>query len=239
MSRTRILAFALALLIAGSAHAYVVVLKDGSKIFARKKYDVKGANAIIVLENGNITQLPFSQIDVPASDKYNKENVGNVIALDTPQSAVLQAPKTPANEKENLSQFIRERQRESKEKPPTANPAERRAGEAPPVETPDPLVAREADRIFGAQNVTKYQVHPGPRVTFVADGEDAVFNAMSAAARLAADLAGIHKADSLDVEIVSSAGADSGRFRMTSDSVAALVAGAMTPSEYYVRNVIF
>jgi hypothetical protein len=239
MSRNRIIAAIAALLLAACAQAYVVVLKDGSKIFARKKYEVKGANAIIVLENGNITQLPYSQIDVPGSDRYNKENFGNVIALQTPQSSELQAPKEPAKEKENLSEFIRERQKEVRTKPSAASPSERSRAEKPPVEPADELIQREADRIFGSLGIAKYQIHAGPRVTFIADGEDAVFNAMSAAARLAADLAGIHKADSLDVEIVSSTGADSGRFRMTGDGVAALVAGAITPSEYYVQNVIF
>jgi hypothetical protein len=73
-------------LAASSALAYVVKLKDGSLIFARTKYTVKGDKAIITLENGTVTAIKLDQVDVEGSDQYNKENFGNVVAIDTPES---------------------------------------------------------------------------------------------------------------------------------------------------------
>ena len=80
--------FALAALVLASApaFAYVIKLKDGSLIFARTKYTVKGDRAIITLENGTVTAMKLDQIDVQGSEQYNKENFGNVIAIDTPDS---------------------------------------------------------------------------------------------------------------------------------------------------------
>ena len=80
--------FALAALVLASApaFAYVIKLKDGSLIFARTKYTVKGDRAIITLENGTVTAMKLDQIDVDGSEQYNKENFGNVIAIDTPDS---------------------------------------------------------------------------------------------------------------------------------------------------------
>src|SRR5512143_3721574 len=81
--KTRILSVALMSFAIGSAvaFAYNIKLKDGSIIFARSKYEVKGNKAIITLQNGTVTQIDLSTIDVPGTEQYNKENPGNVIAL--------------------------------------------------------------------------------------------------------------------------------------------------------------
>jgi hypothetical protein len=220
------------------AGAWVVVLKDGSKIFAQKKYDVKDANAIIVLENGNITQIPLSQIDVPGSDEYNKENVGNVIALTTPKEQSRTPPPAASSTGSSLSQFIRERRREAKARP-EPDRSEAAAASANRSAGVSALVDREAQRIFAAAGIDRYKMRAGPTAVFVADDEDSVFQAMTAAARLALDLGEQGKVQYLDVEILSSKGETGGKFRMTAVDVADLVAGKVTPSEYFVKNVIF
>src|SRR6516165_6005456 len=85
--RTRVfLGLAALVLAAAPAFAYVIKLKDGSLIFARSKYTVKGDRAIITLENGTVTAMKLEEIDVDGSEQYNKENFGNVVAIDTPDS---------------------------------------------------------------------------------------------------------------------------------------------------------
>jgi len=74
------------------ADAYAVKLKDGSLLFARVPYAVKGTRAIITLENGTITQIPLEQVDEPGTEKYNRENFGNAIAIPTPRENVLRLP---------------------------------------------------------------------------------------------------------------------------------------------------
>jgi len=88
------LAFLAFLLVAPAlfADAYAVKLKDGSILFARVPYAVKGARAIITLENGTITQIPLSQVDEPGTERYNRENFGNAIAIPTPRENALRLP---------------------------------------------------------------------------------------------------------------------------------------------------
>ncbi len=232
-------------LAAGAALAYVVVLKDGSKIFARSKYEVRGANAVITLENGNITQIPFSQIDVPGSDRYNKENVGNVIAISTPQEKELETPKTTDKKRENLEQFIREKKKEETAapspqpaRPATPAPAAASAGSSG-GSTGNPFIDREAERVFTEGGITQYRLSPGPRVAFIASEEDSVFRALNAAARLIVSLGSTGKATSLDVSVVSAAGEEGGKFKMTPDNARGLTEGSETASEFFVKRVIF
>lgn len=233
------------LLAAGGAFAYVVVMKDGSKIFARSKYDVKGANAIITLENGNITQIPVSQIDVPGTDRYNKENVGNVIAITTPQEKELQTPQTTDKKRENLEQFIQQKKKQDLAAPPaqparTAAPAPAAAPNAPPGGTTGtPFIDREAERIFAEAGITQYRLSSGPRVAFIASEEDSVFRAINAAARLIVSLGSTGKATTLDVSIVSAGGEDGGKFKMTPDNARGLTEGSETASEFFVKRVLF
>src|SRR5262252_5119460 len=103
-----LLALLSTLLLTSAASAYVVKLKDGSLIFARTKYTVKGDRAIITLENGTVTAMKLDQIDVEGSEQYNKENFGNVVAIDTPDShKPTPAPNAPAPQR--VQDYIREK----------------------------------------------------------------------------------------------------------------------------------
>jgi hypothetical protein len=91
------LAFLALLLVAPSlfGYAYAVKLKDGSLVFARVPYTVKGTRAIITLENGIVTQIPLDQVDQPGTEIYNRANLGNAIAIPTPRDRAIQLPARP------------------------------------------------------------------------------------------------------------------------------------------------
>jgi hypothetical protein len=74
------------------ASGYAVKLKDGSLVFARVPYTVKGTRAIITLENGIVTQILLDKVDEPGTEKYNRENYWNVIAINTPQENAFRLP---------------------------------------------------------------------------------------------------------------------------------------------------
>jgi hypothetical protein len=88
------LAFLALLLVAPAlfGYAFAVKLKDGSLLFARVPYTVKGTQAIITLENGTITQIPLAKVDEPGTEKYNRENFGNAIAIPTPRERAIFIP---------------------------------------------------------------------------------------------------------------------------------------------------
>ena len=226
----------LAALAARPVAAYVVVLKDGSKLFGKEKYTIRKDFAVFTMENGNVAEVPMANVDVAATDKYNQENVGNVLVLNTPSAKVLETPKATSTDRQNLSRYIQQH-----ESQPRAPRKESKASAPKPAapEIADPLIIREAIRILEGAGVTQYKLEVGPKVVLIADQEDAVFRGISAAARLAQDLISMGKTPALEVEIVSSTGSDGGRFRMTPESIKALTEGQMTASEYFVQNVIF
>ena len=219
------------------ARAYVVVLKDGSRVFGKQKYEVKRDFAVFTLESGNVAQIPLSKVDIPATEKYNKEVGGNVLVLDTPDAKVLETPKTTSTDRQNLSRYIQ--QHESEPHSPRSGAAKSEAPKASANEISDPMIIREAIRILEGAGVTQYKLQVGPKVVVVADQEDGVFRGLNAAARLAQDLTSIGKVAALDVEFISSNGSEGGRFRMTAENVKELTDGQITASEYFVKNVIF
>jgi hypothetical protein len=231
------LAAAVLIALAAPLRAYVIVLKDGSKVFGKAKYEVKRDFAVFTLESGNVAEIPLAKVDVPATEKYNQENVGNVLILDRPDAKVLQTPKSTSTDRQNLSRYIQEQFK--RPKAPRSETSKSAAAKPAPAEISDAFMIREAIRILEGAGVTQYRLQAGPKVVIVADQDDAVFHALTAAARLAQDLTSLGKIAALEVEIVSSTGSEGGTFRMTADNVKDLTEGLITPSEYFVQNVIF
>jgi hypothetical protein len=216
------------------AFGYVLVLKDGSKVLSRDKYEVRRGFAVFHLPSGTINQIPMSQLDLPATDKYNKENVGNAITWDSPGE--IASPPSNQPKRDSLTSYIQKHDTRPDLPLPKAKAAE---PAVPQADSGDPMVIREAARIFSSENISQYRVAPGPRVVVVADDENTVFHVMAAAAKLTIALTASARAKAVDVEIVSSNGAAAGRFHMDAENVKALAEGDVTPSEYFVTNVLF
>ena len=139
MRRILASAFLALLLLASSALAYVIKLKDGSLIFARIKYSVKGEKAIITLENGTVTAIKLEEIDVEGSEKYNKENFGNVVAIDTPDTRK-PTPRDEAPNSPRLQDYIREKKPRMGLPPPGGETGRRRIGTVVPAGRRQPAV---------------------------------------------------------------------------------------------------
>lgn len=228
-------------MVAPALFAYVVKLKDGSLVFARAPYTVKGTRAIITLENGTVTQIPLEKIDVPGTEKYNRENFGNVISIDTPQEKVFKMP-TPVPRSKPLQDLIKDKRGHlDLPKPGTAAiPAGSSASAV--AAQPDPIVQAAFAHVFEGTGQTQYRVtnHKGKtRLLATADSEQAVFDMLSASAR--AVLAAAERGRSAPVEIVltTASGELAGTFEMTPAQAKLLVDRGVTVQDYFVRNVIF
>src|SRR5260221_10623330 len=159
---TKILILAAAICWTLPAFGYVMVLKDGSKVLSKDKYEEKRGFAVFHLPNGTINQIPMAKIDIVATEKYNKENVGNAITWDSPGDI----PTPPSNrpKRDSLTGYIKKHdtQLELPEKKTKAA-----APSVPASDSGDPMVIREAARIFSSANISQYRVAPGPSVIFV------------------------------------------------------------------------
>ena len=68
--------------VAGPALAYTIYLKDGTHQVAREKYRVEGDRAYFTLQNGTLTFLPLSEIDVERTEAANQRDVGTARILE-------------------------------------------------------------------------------------------------------------------------------------------------------------
>lgn len=237
VKRSLLLALAALVLAALPALGYVIKLKDGSLIFARTKYTVKGDRAIITLENGTVTAMKLEMIDVEGSEKYNKENFGNVVAIDTPDSRKPTAsPDAPASPR--LQDYIREK------KPRMALPsqAEKPAaeGSGPSFQPVDQNLQSAFAKVFDGAGISQYKLtnfrgKTGLLVT--TNTEEAVFNALNAAARALSDPQARGVAITIHIILTTSSGEQAGTLEMSPEQARQLVNGQVSAADYFVKNV--
>ncbi|HEY3202253.1 MAG TPA: hypothetical protein VGL03_01210 [Thermoanaerobaculia bacterium] len=237
MSKRPLFALFALFLISSSALAYVVKLKDGSLIFARTKYTVKGDRAIITLENGTVTAIKLEQIDVEGSEKYNKENFGNVIAIDTPDGRK-PTPAATGAPAPRLQDYIKEKKPRmdlpSREQKPAAD------GSGPSFQPVDANLQSAFTRIFDGAGITQYRLtnfRGKTRLLVTANTEEAVFNALNAAARALSDPASRGVPTTIQIVMTSSSGDSAGMLDMSPEQARLLVNGQITAAEFFVKNV--
>jgi hypothetical protein len=221
------------------ALAYNVKLKDGSIIFARSKYTVKGNKAIITLQNGTVTQIDLATIDVPGTEQYNKENPGNVIALVQGEEKDIKLPTLKPPPTVSLQDVIR--QRKTRFGAPPARPAENAEAASSSWQPVDTGVETAFRRILDGAAITQYRLanYRGKlRLLATVSSEEAVFNMLSACARVLADLSEKGKPTTAEILLTTASGDSAGSFEMNADQARQLVNGNLSVADYFVRYVI-
>ena len=238
------IALAALVLLTSSLLAYVVKLKDGTLVFARAPYTVKGTQAIITLENGNVTQIAMDKVDVPGTIQYNKENFGNVVALDAPEEKPKQLPTAPPRSNNPLGDLIKQRgTRMGLPTPGPAAPAPASATGAKSGEAAvDPVYQSTFTQVFQGAEISQFRVVSArgrTRILVTADSEQAVFSTLSAAAKAMRDAFARGRSDSVEIVLTASSGEPAGTFDMSPAQAKLLVDKNLTVQEYFVKNVIF
>ncbi len=221
---------------APAALAYNIILKNGSILFARDKYTVKESKAIITLQNGTVVSYDLDQIDVPATEKYNKENPGNVIALETGRDA-RPAPLATPQPKTTLQDVIRSR----KMKLGVPTPRAGESDAASSFQSVDPTVDQAFRKILDGASISQYRLttyRGRVRLLATANTEEAVFNTLSASARAIADLGNRGKEVSMDIVLTTSSGDSAGSFEMNGEQARQLVNGNITAADFFLKNVV-
>ncbi len=237
MRKSVLVGLLLFLLAAASALGWVIKLKDGSLIFARTKYTVKGDRAIITLENGTVTAMKLDQIDVEASEKYNRENFGNVVAIDTPDSRKpTPAPEAPVQPR--IQDYIREKHPRMALPP---NQVEKQAeGSGPSFQPVDANLQTAFAKVFEGAGITQYKLtnfRGKTRLLVTTNTEEAAFNALNAAARALSDPASRGVPTTIQIVMTTGSGDSGGTLEMSPEQARQLVNGQITAAEFFVRNV--
>lgn len=215
--------------------AYNVKLKDGSIIFARTKYEVKGKKAIITLQNGTVVSYELDLIDIPGTDQYNKDNPGNVLVIETSDSKpnVIVTPSTP----NSLQDVIR--RRKVKLEAPSSRSSEVNAATA--AQQVDAAIDQAFRKVLDGAGISQYRlnnVRGKVRFLATANTEEAVFNTLSAVARSLADLGGRGQDVTVEIVLTTSSGDSGGTFVMNSEQARLLVNGNIPVADYFLKNVI-
>jgi len=233
-----LLLLVLLLTFAPVALAYNIVLKNGSILFAREKYTVKANKAIITLQNGTVVSYDLDQIDVPGTEQYNKENSGNVIALETGGDRAAPTPQLTAPPSTTLQDIIRKRKMTLGTAPPKKDQGD---GGPSSFQSVEPAIEQTFRRILDGASITQYRLatYRGKvRLLATTNTEEAVFNTLAATARALSDLAKNGKEMNVDIVLTTSSGDSGGTFEMSPDQARQIVNGNISTADYFLRNVI-
>lgn len=238
MKKSFLLAFLSTIWLCSAASAYVVKLKDGSLIFAKIKYTVKGDRAIITLENGTVTAMKLDEIDVEGSEKYNKENFGNVVAIDTPEGRKPTPIPSAGPASPRLQDYIKDKH--PRMNLPSAAEKSSIDGSGPSFQPVDANLQSAFAKIFDGAGITQYRLtnfrgKTGLLVT--ANTEEQVFNALSAAARALSDPSSRGVPTTIKIVLTTSSGEQAGSLEMSPEQARLLVNGQISAADYFVKNV--
>jgi hypothetical protein len=244
------LAFAGALLVALPAPAYLIILKDGTRLEAAQKPVAQGRNYIFHDKLGAQKMIAITEVDPAKTEAANKENYRDAYILGEPEPLKKEAETSPKSP--SLSEFIRQTRKADIAAPAVAAPAapgvvppprdfERPAGPAP-GNVLDPTVQDAFLRAYETASVRGVKVTQGGagtiRVQAVTDGETIVFAALVGTARGLKESRAAGKAiDKVELYMATSAGENAGKFLMTPEDADSLLNGTVPPAKFFVANV--
>lgn len=242
-------ALAIALFMARSVSAYVIVLKDGRQITAKGKPDIQGTKLVFYTPIGALQTIPVIEFDEKATAAANSEGTGDAYVLGAQPGKKEPAPlKRPS-----LSEYIKVNKKNEIPEPvrKTPNTAESAvsepAGAARPgiAEAVVPASDASLDNTFaraletsGIRSPRISAIKNGVRVQAVTENEDQVFGALKAIARGLKEARSSGKpVERAEIFLSTSGGESAGHFEMTPDDAEALLNGKISPAKYFVANV--
>ena len=251
-----VLAALVGLLSAGSLAAYTVHLKDGSSIVAKKKYTVQGDKAILVLPSGTETALALAEIDIAKTEADNKDDLGTAIVIENGKASSLSQSTAVQPGKPTLKEVLQQRAASqgfrkagevafdatpangSVTRPPTSH-----AGQAPLRDVP--LSTEIRTFVFG-RGISSLEVQQGassrkPRLVYETSSETQVFRALqaSAGALIEAREKFPGQVEGFEVICDGPAGGRGGRFNLSPQQAADIIAGRIDLPSYFVQYVEF
>lgn len=269
MHRRALAAALLFVLLAVPGFAYTVILKDGSKVQAKKKYRISGKNAVITLVNGSESFLPLAEIDIPASDRANQNDYGGtavVIDSGKPEAGTT-AP--PANApRGSLADLIKSRDVSTRLPEPSVRP--KGSGMSTGAGTPsaglssrpspsarfEPPTAKSSRRPFTnaavadalaaylrGQGIEEFRLYAGSKGGRVLLEATAASEASAFKALTVAANALLEikspEVSALELSMETPSGERAGTFLITPEQATALAANKIEVSAFYVQNVQF
>ncbi len=252
------LALAGAFLAALSAPAYLIILKDGTRIEAAEKPVEKGRNFLFKDKLGARKMIAIAEVDPAKTDAANSENYRDAYILGDP--APMKKETETTAKAPSLSEFIRQKGKSDIPLPTPASPVNpnepsttqspersaRRGFEQPAGPAPgnvlDPVVQDAFLRAYQSASVRGARITLGGagtiRVQAVTDGEAIVFGALVGTARGLKEARTSGKlVEQVELYLATSAGENAGKFLITPEDADSLLNGTIPPAKFFVANV--
>lgn len=242
-----------AVFFAGQAAAYVIYLKDGSKILAQEKYEVRNGQAHIVLQNGTRTFLDAAEIDVARTEEANRSNLGSAVILEGGEA--VEARPAPPPAKPTLRDLVRR-----DPAPPPRSSGQRSAAAAATPRTASghldlaamprrplapPELGAEIAALFAEHGVSPVQVTRGSTddralIEATTSSEAAVFRSLAVAASALARLRQQGgTVGALELLMTTPNGERAGQFVLTPELAEELLEGRVDVATFYLAHLQF
>lgn len=252
------LALAGALLTALPAPAYLIILKDGTRIEAAQKPVEQGRNFVFNDKLGARKMIAIAEVDPTKTEQANKENYRDAYILGDP--APMKQEKEESAKAPSLSEFIRQTKRSDIPVPtpvPAVNPGDPSISQSPerpaqrgseravnpvPGNVLDPVTQDAFLRAYQSASVRGARITQAGagtiRVQAVTDTETVVFGALVGTARglKEARTAG-RLVEQVELFMATSAGENAGKFLITPEAADSLLNGTVPPARFFVANV--
>ena len=223
---------------------YVVVLRNGTRIVAKEKYQVKGPNAIFATKIGTLTSVPLSQVDVTATEKANALNLGDAQALDWVDIQRIFPTPTPTPQMSALGRIrpgIATKEGDAAKPTPTPGVGYRE------TRYRDPQVDQAFQQGLESYHLYLYRTSEGTQPGYLfleiqVNGQPETLKALQAVSstyQLLAEKAPNRLPERVEIQMINEAGKEAGLFRMSVADAAELVSGKVTPDKFFVDHVIF
>jgi hypothetical protein len=239
-----------ALLVALPAPAYLIILKDGTRLEAADKPVAQGRNYVFRDKLGAQKMIAIAEVDPARTEAANKENYRDAYILGEPEPLRKESESTA--KAPSLSEYIKQNRKSDIPAPTPSSPVipdepravrspERSAGPAP-GNVLDPIVQDAFLRALQSAAVRGTRITQAGagtiRVQAVTDGEANVFGALVGTARglKEARTAG-RLVEHVELFMATSAGENAGKFVISPENADDLLNGTVPPAKFFVANV--
>lgn len=244
-------------LLAAPAAAYIVVLKDGSRIVAEKQYEVRDGKAIITLPSGTQTFIDADEIDHEATEEANRRGYGKAEVIERPDAEQVKAAPPPERRK-TLAELADRDTGLDRLEPHRREPRTREGSVArtpagfvdlsslPPRAFRDLELAAEVQRFFRGQGVDGVDLYQGSEpdrlyAEVTTNSEASVFRALEVAAEALLATRASHpgRVAALELFLATPDRERAGQFVLTPELARELVEDGVEVSRFFVENVQF
>jgi len=223
---------------------YVIILRNGNRVVAQEKYQVKGANAIFRNKTGTLMSVPLDQIDVARTERVNSLNLGDAVALEWVDEAGPTPVPTPTPSVATLGKIRR-------------GLAAPEADAARPTPTPGisfrdrPYKDRQVEQAFTEglerSHLYLYRMSEGTRpeyffIEIQVSGQPEVLKALDAVAttyHILNQTAPDRSPARVEIQMLNEAGREAGLFRLSTEDAAELALKKISAEDFFVKHVIF